>query len=242
MRLSVFRPTGELVRSFRLALPRLYGFTILRNGTILVNANVLTNERAGYPFHLYSSAGELIRSFGDEVFFDFRRASLTRRTILAADSGFWAIVPHTYQIQRWSAAGRKTVTLNRGSEAEWFSPHRETAEADEAPLTTVRDAYLDSNGYLWTFTTVPDTEWEDAVEFRQRPDGSTAGSIANPDEWLDTYIEVIDLEQRRVIKTARADLSFPVSPGTGLLAHMPRTLLNRIGLVKIDIYEARLSD
>lgn len=204
-RLTTLTSGGDYVTSFMLP-PRLFGFARLRDG--------------GFIFHTLSSGvgpeSPLLRRYdaaGQEMFsheLPTRRmvrqriADMDRRTVGPSRTGdYWAARYWSYEIHRWSDSGHRDLTIIR--DADWFPPgdpesvNEVLAWFEESPPpTSLRHIWETDEGLLWTYSIVPDPRW--------MPESA---EVAEDIDWVlrtwDTVVEVLDVDEGRVLASARRD-------------------------------------
>lgn len=120
----------------------------------------------------------------------------------AADDGFWTGSLWTYEWYRWSAPDSLAWTLMR--EPEWFPAapdlSLETLDAlyvELPPPPTLLHVWEDGEGLLWSYTQLPDADWESGPSQVPTPDWSRRN--------FDTMVEVIDLTEKEVVARHRHD-------------------------------------
>jgi 6-bladed beta-propeller protein len=201
--LSVFSPQAEFSRQNRWAVRPDYGVVRLADGQFVVAALHRTREAAGLPFHLLSSRGELLASFGtDRPIVDPERPRLTKRLIAnAGGQRFWATRPDRFMLEQWTSEGEHLTTI-RGN-APWFEPWPDRylqRPGETRPRPSVIDMASDSLGRLWIMIGTPDPEWRAGI----RDDENLAVSVIL-DREFDTVIEVIDPATAQMVGTRRFD-------------------------------------
>lgn len=220
-RLSIYSPDFRYVRSF--AMPRAYSGVWLAGGTIVLNATLDTPQRFGQPFHVISSQGEIIRSFGDDARDAIVRATAPIDRRLLAVSGpdeFWAAdADRAYRVQRWSAAGKKLADFSRAP--DWF-PARDGPRAPlspESPPDPVMVAISSAGDrMIWVATLVPGADWKKGLEPRRITSAEQKPGyvVRDPSAVYDTRIQLLDAETGAVIAETRVDDAIAFALGGGL--------------------------
>jgi hypothetical protein len=173
--------------------------TFLGNGQFVVQFVVNSPGLAGYPLHLVDR-GRVSRSFGDKRTLRPDQQFETVRAVAAAENGrVWSARINQYRIDRWRTDGIRDLTVI--GDRSWFQPWsgynpREPLESKPRPrLGWVSE---DGHGRLWVAIAVPDQNW--------KPHSHT-GEVrllqVSPSEIYDMIIEVLDLQQGRVIARTR---------------------------------------
>lgn len=214
-RVTVFGPGLTLARTFPTPFPASFDNAFVAQGWI-VNANISTPDRAGFPLHLISWDGALTASFGS------RSGALrpdvihsTRRAVGPATSrSVWAGWLNQYALERWSVDGDLELVLTRSP--TWFEPYWELPPHNvETPPPPVFGAVRQVGNQLWVLIRVADPEFQDAID--DVSDDGRYFSASNPNDYFDTIIEVIDLETREVVATRRVDPRLFGFAGPGLV-------------------------
>jgi hypothetical protein len=192
-RMSVFTSAGEFVRSFP-APNRVRSFALLNNGDLLFSRK--PSGREDVLFYLMSLIGEERGQFG-RVNFD--PLDLDDRIVAPAHpDGFWTASIWRYELRRWSAPESLDQTVTR--KVDWFPPDGKYIDGMpfSIPTTpTLGRIWDDGHGRIWTYSVVSDAAWEPEIP------------LVPFYEWtrrnFDTVIEVIDLDQGRVVTNVRHD-------------------------------------
>lgn len=208
-RVSFFDLSLRFVRSFpSVSLGRAAGIEVLRDGSLAANTNITTRQAVGYPLHLHSAEGAVLRSFGaDAPAFRVDRPLISRRRLARSRSGgFWAAHATRYTIEHYDERGDKLGELVR--KVAWFPPHEGVPiSVDAAPQPTVMGLHEDDRGRLWVLTVLPDPNWRSAVgNILPRTHGggrSPIPVVQNYDAYYDSLIEVIDPTSGRLITAQR---------------------------------------
>jgi hypothetical protein len=203
-------------------------------------ADIPTPQSVGFPLHVYSGAGRLLRSFGADV--AVYRADMPmlidRRLSMAHRSGtFWAVRTTSYVIEQIDTLGRVLSSWNRApawfrGDEQWRTPS--TARPPPAQVTAV---YEDRAGRLWVTTLIPDSAWRQSVSDSTMASGKASWRIANYDKYFDTVLEVLDPATRRVLASRRLDGCLPFLLDDRLLGSFG-TSAN--GVPTVDLWRVRL--
>jgi len=204
-RLSVFTATGAFVRSFPI-LNQVWGSALLNNGNLLFSRRAAGIEDS--LLFLTAQDGEELGRFGTVAFDPF---DMDRRVVAPAQpEGFWTASIWQHELRRWSALQSLELTVTR--DVDWFPPDGEYI--DGMPFTipappTLRHIWDDGQGRLWIYFVVADSAWEPEIPLDPRH------------EWgrrtFDTVIEVIDLNDGKVIVSKRHDHLLGMVCGTPLV-------------------------
>ncbi len=190
---TVFSPTLTFVRSRTLGLmPTDARF--LAGGRLLVNAEVMTQDRAGLPLHIIGLNGDIERSFGStEADLLPGRTPSSIRRLGSIDGGtVWLSHLVRYRAERWSLDGKLLEVVQR--ETKWFPSDAARATNDPLairPEPVLLGTWIDSARTLWTASLVADERWRPR---RPKGGGREVGppDIAERDEIYDTVVEAID--------------------------------------------------
>ena len=214
-RLSVWSPERRFIREVRIAL--LPDRLIRVDDTHLVASGPhRTPESAGFPLHLLTDEGVLLRSFGTpEPVVDPELPTLERRQIAPGPrpGTFWAVQPDRYQVELWDV--ERGVVENIERRVEWFPPRSGGAQVEgQPPLPFIRDMAADSSGNLWFLLLVADEDWRSSLRTPGKP---ITREIL--DKEFDTIIEVVDPATHSLIARRRFDPFFerfaaPAAPYT----------------------------
>lgn len=206
----------------------------LPNGRILVQQMVVGSGGVGLPFHEINAQGEIERSFGGDGPWDLSKHYTGIRPMRASGDRVWSAGFGNYRLDLWTPDGVHQRTLVRN--ARWFRPWADrvqrSAEAMEHPrLTSIAE---DGEGRLWTAILVPDPDWQERSQPRER---RIVDVDLNPE--FDTIIEVLDPRTERVVARTRFDAVISEFIGDGSLVYTRRE--DRDGDQVIDVWRVRLS-
>jgi hypothetical protein len=176
---------------------------------LVVNSNIGTPDLAGYPLHVLSTDGSVVRSLGYDggpYRVDMPYSGL--RVLTACPNGtLWFATLTRYELTGVSPDGTETLVRRK---ARWFEPHASrplyTEEAGPPP-PMLQALHCDDENRLWTLTHVADPSWRSAGLRPANRDyhGTKWETRFQPDRYYDTIIEVIDTRRGRVITAARTD-------------------------------------
>jgi hypothetical protein len=182
-KMSVYSPSYQFVRDVPTVTPSIVGrpWVLLQNGNVVFQSTFSTPDRVGYPLHVLSRNGNLLRSFGSEVptARPDRPFELRRQIGWAGGNLVWSAHSSRYQLELWDIDGTLRKTLIR--EASWFQPWTSYDQAYSSPrVLAVRQ---DSQGLLWTVLQIPDKN----ANLSQLVAGLASNNLL-----FHTLIEVID--------------------------------------------------
>ena len=177
----------------------------------VINAPVYMRDAAGYPLHLFTAAGDLLRSFGaDTAKLDPSDPSAGLRVLASSrDSSFWSGYSiYQYRIDLLSASGTVLRSLRRSP--AWYPPLTRKDLKPVSPTTPPQPYLLSmremSDGYLWVAFAVPDPRWGRGLTRTKKGEGgSEMVDVADWEGVYDTMLEVIDVERGQVVVTQRFD-------------------------------------
>lgn len=190
-------PSGEPVGSFQLPAP-ITSFALLEDSALLFHSRPAGREGGARPlFYVLDVAGGVLTQFG-------------RPTRTLAEAEQWIVSPGRHQTY-WTAPGwryelyqwRSSTSLGRRivRVTDWFPVDVPEWSEDwfiRAPPPPWMTHVWEEDGILWTYSKVPDVEWEPGPNRSPTPD------------WVhsvqDMMIEAIDLSSGTVISRLRYDL------------------------------------
>jgi len=169
---------------------------VFPDGRYLLNSTVPTSESIGYPVHIVSADGEVLRSLGgDPDEFVPGQTSLVRVVAASGDTAVWVARRGEYRIERWDSAGRLEAVYER--HVDWF-PLLNSAERASNPYPGNGEPRLtwmheDSQGRLWVVVAIP----------RRKPaDVGVPGAFWDKSA-SEVIIEILDLNRKEVIGSER---------------------------------------
>ncbi len=249
-RVSVFDPALKFVRNFMIPILDPLGTLILDwPKRIVVNGQIRTSDRLGWPFHALDVSGQvtrITRSFGpgDGKVLPGSQGRLAMRHQLArASSGaYWSAAAYTYTVSRWDSNDELVTTFER--RPVWFAqPSDGLPGGPEKPasprLLGAREA---PDGLLWIYVLVPAPTY--ARAWRQVAADLKRGVTEIPASKIDyeflynTRVEVIDPNSRRVVTSTLLDGPVRAVMPNGLIA-IPNTTPD--GWIQIRIVRLRLT-
>ena len=153
------------------------------NGNYVVNGTYSLSGAASKALHLVSPDGKVLRSFGPEL----SRNGAAIRLVARSRDGTVLVARYTdYRIERWDTAGRLLRVYKR--DASWFPTRaEEDIEQDGYLITAIHE---DRDGMLWVHMADYDAHPNPGVA--RMPTGKS-------------IIEVLDLENARLVAAARGD-------------------------------------
>lgn len=220
-RVSVLSPSGVPVRTeVASPLSRSTGLITLPSGHLVASLVATTRNEVGAPLQVFASdwwAGRVIGRRGGK-FLPADRGHLRRRLATAIDSGFWAAHVTAYEIEKWSESGELTLRVVR--RAPWFEPHKlEVPTATEPPPRPLLiGVWQESQKRLWVVSLVADTKWRSAFGAVQRSSRGSFARLERTDLYVDTIVEVLDVDGRCVLARATLEGAASAVSGTGVIA------------------------
>ena len=200
-KVSVFSPAHRFVRFIDAPATdrRPSSVAILPGGDIVMSTMVSTSSSAGYPLHVVSRDGGILRSFGvdNPIVRPDREYDAWRSVAVAGDSLIWAARANRYLIELWDRSGTLRRSIVR--DARWFPPW--TTQNEVTPNPMVTSIRQDTRGYLWSVVATPDEKW--SAESARRMIDSLRGRPDAPNGFFDTVIEVIDPRTGTLVATRR---------------------------------------
>lgn len=213
--LDRFSPEGVFVD--RMLLPGgIMNWFPMGGQRLFVSAGVRTRAAAGYPLHIVDVPG-IVRSFGDQVpagrLDDRRRLfRFVERSGESAWVGNWL----SYRIEEWTLDGDRASVRTR--DVSWFPPLDKPPTSPQVarPPTTMRGLHDNEDGYLWVYLHVADDAWR-YEPLTPSPVPGMPEALPVLDPFLDTVIELIDIERNVVVARFRDDRAY-IPVGQGYLA------------------------
>lgn len=231
-RLSVFDPTGSLVRTERLDVSSnelIRGAVRMGPEEWVLSHHIHSPERAGLPLQ-YMRYGAIERSFGStRPTVDPLRPSLNIRHIQPADEGsVWAVRPDRYELERWSVDGTLRRVFRR--HADWFPVLDEEVFDPQQirPDPRVRDLRRREDHFLAVMVTVADRDW--------RADGPPWG-LETAAQIFDTVVEIIDPASGQLVARGEHDHRLEGFLTDELVYHLTA---GELGVVYVDVLRMEL--
>jgi hypothetical protein len=187
--ISVLSPKMDYVRRFPFNHYTHDGVPF-SDGQWLINADIPTADRIGFPLHIVSSDGDLGRSFGAEV--PVREPGvpyqMMRSLSRSRESCVWSVSRTQYVIEEWCSDGSAKRRLVR--EGDWFPPYvkRDPVSSNSPPPPWINALQQTEDGLIWVLISVPDDRWGELWE-EEVGQGQSPGT-----RMFDTRLEVIDPE------------------------------------------------
>ncbi len=207
--LYLFAPTLRFVRSVRLDGRYLtsHGF-VLRDGRLLLNTQITTPDRIGWPMHVLDRHGQAILSFGADRPIVTRGSTDFFRAVAIApgDSAVWIAQTRVYTMSRWGLDGRKRLEVEV-VDIPWMAPPPEmsgdarSSHAMPPAGSGAGVAHEDRDGHLWVFGTVPDPKWQPTTPSSQ----PTVFSLAMMQSRIDQMVDVYDTRTWTLLVSQRFD-------------------------------------
>ncbi len=193
VRVTVFAPTGDYVRSFR-APDRVTDMALMRDGRFLFSVRPIAF--GGSTLVLTAPDGARMSSFGQST---LRQFELDSHIVANANGhGFWTASRLRYELQFWRTPTAPTRRLVR--EAEWF-PAQESfplgVPFERPPPPALKQVRAEGAERLWIYVVVPSEAWE--------PGMSMEPYLEWARKTFDTIVEVVDLVDGTVVARARHD-------------------------------------
>jgi 6-bladed beta-propeller len=201
-RLSLISLDGDVPPARASLLPvsiHRHGGVRLPDSTFLLTGRMLGSERSGHPLVRVSSTGTPLGYFGEnEVERDgpLRGQMMPRLVAHHPSHGIVTVKRYAYAVEIWDADGTLEDTYSR--EVDWLRWPPVVADGDPHRLGPPEDHFIgvhfDDAGYLWLVAQTTPEEWRDGLD---------GGRVADIEQWTDTQIEVVDLDARSIICSAR---------------------------------------
>jgi hypothetical protein len=208
-RLNVYSPARRLVRTVEMPRATLItDFLPQPSGDVIISAMILTAESIGFPFHVVSREGEIVRSFGEENPVVRPDGKRDMRVLAAAGpSKVWHARPTEYALDRFSLDGSPDLKMIR--RASWFPPRARIPEARDPqvakPLPTIRGLLQAADTLLWVRTDVAAPNWKQT--WFGPPESSPA--ITSFEQYIgyyDTVLEAINPATGMLLASKQVDI------------------------------------
>lgn len=232
-RLTVLDTTGAALHTAQLpVIIGRGGALLLPDSTFLLSGRMFSRTHFGSPVVHVSATGELIRYLGEnEVERDGFAKDMVMPRLIAHDPrlGVIALKSHKYVIESWSIT-EGTITASVARQPDWFGDQPEPVRGEDPhlvvrPRTMFRGVGIDRDARVWVVAAVPGAEWERGVE---------RGVVVDRDAWIDTRIEVLDIERNAVLCSAVFPL--PTLTGFAQTGHIASYEEGRGGNPRITIW------
>jgi hypothetical protein len=207
---------------------------MMADGNFIVAQQIRSRDLAGYPVHVVTPQGSVLRSFGSDVP-EYRTDMdlvTTRLATPGSDGTIWTIAPGRYLFEQWDQ--RTGTRLRRVPvKSSWFS---ESVRGNPDPMTRPQDvieAAWEREQVLWALTRVADAKWAPPAT----PPGESAIVPSEYDRRYDWMLEAIDGASGRIVASERFDRAlWGRSSSSALLA----TLIDGGNVPGIDVWRFRL--
>jgi hypothetical protein len=238
--LRLYTSQGKYLSSLK--LPTYLVIRALRMGAGLwiINAEIGTPDRAGWPIHIMRTDGTITKSFGAEVANarPDRWIDMFRHLAPASDATFWAGRVTRYQIDLYDANGTLLKSLVR--KADWFPPWTRyttgVSPAIEKPEASLNGIQQESPRRLWTLSGIPAPNWEKVRSQPKTPSGKESADISDADlnKYIHTVIELLDSETGEVL--ARKQVPFLVQFTSSAGGIVMTRKVDAEGIEEIDLW------
>jgi hypothetical protein len=202
--LTLLSPSLAFVRSWKAPF-NILQFIHLHGDQYLINSMIGTRELIGFPLHIITLKGELIRSFGESREPRLAGSVPDRRYLLRQASRLYTIPEYwEYRVDEWSSDGSfKHSYLRR---PEWFPPYKgmPSITSGNPPAPTVGGGWIDGDGVLWVFVRVPSRTWKAELEGKlSQVEGGAGYAMASLEKLEETMVEAIDLRNGALLAARR---------------------------------------
>jgi hypothetical protein len=236
-RITLLDPEYEVAATTTLPFTQVDGGLRVPSGEWVINANVLTQDRVGWPLHLLGPDGTVARSFGSlNPVFRRDAPSLGKRSLASAGGNrIWAAHEKEYRIELWTVGGDRLRALVR--DVDWFRPWvLNGPTTPEKPWNPrLASMQVDSQGIMWVHVSFAKPNWSDYVyEF-------TPGAFAIREPMHQAFrvlLEAVDPNRGCVLARFETDenLLGPISDGSWLSYHE-----NPDGVPFLDVWRITLN-
>ncbi len=226
--LKFFDAVGNLLREARLPFPPTSNGVVYADGLgMVIAANAPTPERTGLPLHVVDlDDGSVDLSFGS-LTGEYRLSHVGGASRVLAEGApgtVWAARLYEYRVELWTPDGLERSLVR---DVPWFPATTLSTLAHgwaERP-NTILSGVATSGSQMWVKLRVADEHWESASD--ENP------ATPDLDRFFDTIIEVIDLDESRVMGRLRLDEDYSNFVGPGMIG---RTAVTPAGSVRYQVY------
>ena len=192
------------------------GAARLHGGDWVINANIETPERVGWPLHLLDDEGGIVRSFGSlqPMYRSDFVGSVDRTMAAVGEDLIWTAHLTEYRLELWDTSNTLRRALVR--DLPWFPKwYRDNPIGLDVPRKPIlRDIWIDRDARLWTLVTRASERFADFVEERM----SGGYSWTSISEYHASVVEVIDAEAGCVAARGATETMLIASLGDGFYA------------------------
>jgi hypothetical protein len=168
----------------------------LRDGRLLVNGLLFTEEALGLPLHLLDENGRVVRSFGAEtaILGSWDAGSFERKIAVGNSGRIWVAHRNEYRLELWDTSGVHIRTFER--QPPWFTPVSRfvffNAEPDNPPTPFVSAVWEAPDGRPWIYINTPRADWQDELQTATKPGPRAFAFRSTAHAMFETRIEVLD--------------------------------------------------
>jgi hypothetical protein len=204
-RLSVLDRQLVMRRSLQLGIAPPSHFVFEEDGSFIASVTMRGVDHLGFPLHLFTSEGKVVRSFGTlNPAYRARRDPRRnwRSTASAGNGRIWSARLTEYVVELWTTDGDLIAEYRR--EVDWFEPHEKVGfNGDDPPNPGLASIFLDQQGRLWTLVRVADENWRRGVGPTTNPYGHNISGVTDRSAYWDTVLEVFDSGTGTVLASRR---------------------------------------
>ncbi len=226
-RVSVFDSHLGLART---ATVRDRADLVREDGSYITAAQVRTPEAFGFPVHLVTPDGSIVRSFGADTpqYRPGLRHLMTRKVGPGPGSTIWSAAPGRYVLYQWDPdSGTRLKRIEVAS--TWFEEVDRWPRSTEPPPPVIQGIWGDDDGLIWVFLLTPGPDW---YPIGHRPVDDAERAIRH-----DGVLEVIHPGRGTVIASGRFPELIWANSASRLLTS-PRTEANDLSIEAFDVWEA----
>jgi hypothetical protein len=261
-RMIVFGPSLQVVRTVQLPRTPATSAAVLANGNVVIDGHIGTAESIGFQYHVFDSAGKLVKSFGSgsQEVVPRGPVSASQPRSLAGTSAFtldhsrvalWTWASFEYRAARWSVPTFVRTNQVTVVDVPWLPnppPVVQSAATmrDElmgraaltpAPLTSTLISHVDSENRFWVVGIIP-------LRMGHRSQGRLSGcnspELSSRPGWMGCrLLEVIDIKAGKLLVSRLIDPGLNPIPGSNLFVLSEP---NSLQITRLRVFRAKLID
>ncbi len=206
-RVTILSPDYTFIRAFPIQI-HVDDAKLLPSGEFVVNGDIHSRDRVGFPLHRLNRSGDIVSSFGSQVTLNrrFSPGLLRRRLALSSGGDLWVAHTTQYLLEHVNSGGAIDRRLIR--QANWFKPYVTPWDVTPKipPPSVMTDLHADSQNRLWASAIFPVRRYSKYLS--KTPtlmEGQRVYRILDHGGMYDSYLEVIDPVKGQVLARRQFD-------------------------------------